>query len=99
MIWYDVYVARAGDPAFSNESSNPSAHNCPDPVSPVLYDRACFDRVVEIGEQLDWGRWARVVAKAKVVEIFGHVRGERRMAEFLRTLEDNKRYAAVARET
>lgn len=45
------------------------------------------------------GCWARVVDKAKVVEIFGHVRGERRMAEFLRTLEDNKRYAAVARET
>ena len=55
MTWYDVYVARAGDPAFSNESGNPSAHNCSDPISPVLYDRACFVRVVEIGEQLDWG--------------------------------------------
>jgi hypothetical protein len=99
MTWYDVYVARADDPAFTRSAPGPSDHNCPDPISPVLYDRDCFDRIVMIGEQMDWGCWVRVVDKSKILEIFENVSGSREMADFLDSLGDTKQYAVVARET
>jgi len=99
MTWYDVYVGQADDPAVTTEVSDPNAHNCPDPISPVLYDRNVFDRIVKIGGQTDWGCWVAIVDKAQVLEVFKNASGRGEIAGFLETLKDDQKYAVVARET
>ena len=44
MTFYDVYIARADDPAYTREDGDWSG-NSPDALSPVLYDRDCFHRI------------------------------------------------------
>ena len=105
MTYYDVYIARADDPAYTREDGDWNG-NCPDALSPALYDRDCFHRIVSMvgnggvpGKQTDWGCWVVIVDKIQILKFFKDVRIPQEMAEFLRSLKDDQLYALVACET
>ena len=104
MTYYDVYVARADDPAYTREDGDWDG-NFPVALSPALYDRQCFDHIIGLihnnevpGKQTDWGCWVGIVNKVKILDIFKDVR-DPEMTEFLKSLKGDQLYAVVALET
>ena len=105
MTFYDVYVARADDPAYTREGDW-NVGNFPNALSPVLYDRNCFYRISDMvqrgevsGKQTDWGCWMVIVDKTQVLEFFRDVHIQKEMLDFLESLKDDQNYALVALET
>jgi hypothetical protein len=109
MTFYDVYIARADDPAYTRELDpwrDRNLANSPDALSPVLYDLNCFHRIVDMvgngevpGKQTDWGCWMAIADRKQVLEFFKDVRIPEEMAEFLQSLKDDQSYALVACES
>ena len=109
MTYYDVYVARADDPAYTREldaQRDRNETNCPDALSPVIYDRDCFHRIRAmagssevLGMQSDWGCWVAIVNGKQAREFFKGVSIPDDMAEFVESLQDDILYALVALET
>jgi len=109
MTFYEVYVARADDPAYTRELDPCLDQNeigCPDALSPVSYGRDGFYRIYRMvkneelpGKQTDGGCWVAIVDKSQALGFFKDVSLSRQMASFLQTLKDDRRYALVARES
>ena len=107
MTYYDVYIARADDPAYTNElERDPNVGNSPEALSPVIYDRDCFHRIRAmagssevLGMQTDWGCWVSIVNRAQALEFFRDADIPQEMENFLQTLKDDQQYALVALET
>ena len=107
MTYYDVYIARADDPAYTNEHGRDrNVGNFPEALSPVIYDRECFHRICSmaghgevLGMQADWGCWVAVVNGKQAREFFKGVSIPDDMAEFLESVQGDKLYALVALET
>ena len=107
MTFYDVYIASADDPAYTNElERDPNVGNSPEPISPVVYDRDCFHRIRAmagssevLGMQSDWGCWVAIVNGKQARGFFKGVSIPDDMAEFVESLQDDILYALVALET
>ena len=109
MTYYDVYVARADDPAYTRELDpwrDRNTTNCPVALSPIIYDRDCFRRIRAmagssevLGMQSDWGCWVALVNGAQALKFFRDADIPQEMENFLQTLKDDQLYALVALET
>lgn len=107
MTYHDLYVADVDDPNLKQDGGNWSG-NCPGGLEGGLIyckdDIAAFNKVLGMigttipGEQTDWGCWVGKVSKDELRTILNEV-GAWMNHGFLETLDDDKTYLLVARET